>query len=310
MSDAALRYIDHILMEEDTDDGAHTLQESSDFQETERSFYKPVQTLTGPFDSLTNHIVPSDSSISMSSGLYCIVKHKRSFGGSEVVWDFKEGVPRVANPDPREGKMLHIIGVTIQNFLEGGNDAVKPGEDRARTTKNPLVFTESDIPIEEFDKLLLSTLDDQAIDWSTLLTKCAQMVASGDRRAVAALLTKIRRHSSPTDDWAERLAHYFADGLEARLAGTGTQVYKALAGKRISPLPRQLPQDLLHVDRVFPVSKSHKPRLEQPPRGPVGWLSPCPSHQLRHPPRLLVADLHQARGPSAWRAPKSPDHYR
>ncbi|GER43529.1 GRAS family transcription factor [Striga asiatica] len=264
MSDAALSYIDQILMEEDTEDGAHTLQGSSDFQATERSFYEVLgqkyphspqqeypqlyadhhyssmsgylidvvrerrfKTPTGPFDGLTDHIVPSNSSISPSSGLYSIVKHKRSFGGSEVV--------------------------EVKRFL--------PGEDGARTTKNPPVFTESDIPIEEFDKLLLFTLDDrdskdvqnptsavskarlwkshkvkrEAIDWSTLLTKCAQMVATGDSRAAAALLTEIRRHSSPNGDWAERLAHYFADGLEARLAGTGGQVYKSLGCDRISP---------------------------------------------------------------------------
>ncbi|CAA0842856.1 Scarecrow-like protein 9 [Striga hermonthica] len=295
MSDAALRYIDQILMEEDTDDGAHMLEESSHFQETERSFYEvlgkkyppspqqessqlyadhhysstsgtPIdvvresrfKTPTGPFDSLTDHIVPSDSSISPSSGLYCVVQHKRSIGGSEGVWDFKEGATRVSNFVPRQGKMLHIIRVTIQNPPEGENKAVKPSEDRARTTKNPPGFTESDIPIEEFDKLLLSTLDDrvskdvknprssvskarlvkshkvkrEAIDWSTLLSKCAEMVASDYRQAATSLLTEIRQHSSPNGDWAERLAHYFADGLEARLAGTGSQMYKSLV---ISP---------------------------------------------------------------------------
>ncbi|CAA0842853.1 Scarecrow-like protein 9 [Striga hermonthica] len=297
VSDAALSYIDQILMEEDTDDGSHTLQGSLDFQATERSFYEVLEqkyppspqqessklyanhrhsstsgylidvvresrfkSPTGPFDGLMDHNVPSDSSISPSSGLYSVVKHRRSFGRSAVVWDFKEGVARVANSIPREGKMLHIIRVTIQNPSEGENKAVKSGEHLARITKNPQVFTESNIPIEDFDNLLLSTLDDrdskdmhnprsavrkarlgkshkvkrEQIDWSTLLTKCAQMVESGDRRAAASLLTKIRRHSSSNGDWAERLAHYFADGLEARLAGTGGQVYKSLACNRIS----------------------------------------------------------------------------
>ncbi|CAA0842855.1 Scarecrow-like protein 9 [Striga hermonthica] len=191
MSDAALRFIDQILMEEDTDDGTHTLQESSHFQETERSFYDVLRKKYPPspqqessqlyadhhyswtsgtlidvvresrFKTPTDHIVPSNSSISPSSGLYSVVKHKRSIGRSEVVKDFKEGVARVANSVPRKGKILHIIEVTIQNPPEGENKVVKPGEDRARTTKNPPVFTESDIPLEEFDKLLLSTLDDR-----------------------------------------------------------------------------------------------------------------------------------------------------
>ncbi|KAK4777133.1 hypothetical protein SAY86_005821 [Trapa natans] len=66
------------------------------------------------------------------------------------------------------------------------------------------------------------------VDMRTLLTLCAQAVATGDRRSATDLLDQIRRHSSLTGDGMQRMAHYFADGLEARLAGSGTEVYKAV----------------------------------------------------------------------------------
>ncbi|KAM3281041.1 scarecrow-like protein 14 [Capsicum chacoense] len=67
-----------------------------------------------------------------------------------------------------------------------------------------------------------------AVDLRTILTLCAQAVAADDRRTANEFLKQIRQNSSPTGDGMQRLAHYFADGLEARMAGSGTQVYTAL----------------------------------------------------------------------------------
>lgn len=73
------------------------------------------------------------------------------------------------------------------------------------------------------------------VDLRTLLTLCAQAVAADDRRRANELLKQIRQHSSPTTgDGMQRMAHYFADGLEARMAGSGTQSYKAVITKPTS----------------------------------------------------------------------------
>lgn len=66
------------------------------------------------------------------------------------------------------------------------------------------------------------------VDLRTLLTLCAQAVAADDRRTAIEFLKQIRKHSSPMGDGMQRMAHYFADGLEARIAGSGTQIHKAL----------------------------------------------------------------------------------
>ncbi|KAG4393336.1 hypothetical protein GLYMA_03G065700v4 [Glycine max] len=74
----------------------------------------------------------------------------------------------------------------------------------------------------------------EVVDLRTLLFLCAQAVAADDHRNANELLKHIRQHSTPFGDGNQRLAHIFADGLEARLAGTGSQIYKGLVGKRTS----------------------------------------------------------------------------
>ncbi|XP_022765133.1 scarecrow-like protein 14 [Durio zibethinus] len=72
------------------------------------------------------------------------------------------------------------------------------------------------------------------VDLRTLLTLCAQSVATDDRRSANQLLKQIRQHSSSMGDGMQRMAHYFVDGLEARLAGSGTKIYTALITKPTS----------------------------------------------------------------------------
>lgn len=72
------------------------------------------------------------------------------------------------------------------------------------------------------------------VDLWTLLTQCAQSVASNDHRSSHELLKQIRQHSSPYGDGTQRLAYYFANGLEARLVGTETPSYSVLLGNGAS----------------------------------------------------------------------------
>ncbi|CAH9109524.1 unnamed protein product [Cuscuta epithymum] len=69
----------------------------------------------------------------------------------------------------------------------------------------------------------------EVVDLESLLMGCAQSIAAAEYRDAADQLQKIRQHSSPTGNANQRMANYFADGLEARLAGTGTKLYLALS---------------------------------------------------------------------------------
>lgn len=79
-----------------------------------------------------------------------------------------------------------------------------------------------------------TTSNKTEVDLRTLLILCAQAVSSDDRRTADDYLKQIRQHASPFGNGSQRLAHYFANGLEARLGGTGSQVYAALGSKRTS----------------------------------------------------------------------------
>ncbi|KAJ6834669.1 scarecrow-like protein 9 [Iris pallida] len=76
------------------------------------------------------------------------------------------------------------------------------------------------------------TEEEEVVDLRTLLVDCAEAVAADDRSAANELLKQIRKSSSPFGDGSQRVAHCFADGLEARLAGTGCQIYRSLSAKK------------------------------------------------------------------------------
>ncbi|KAL1298478.1 hypothetical protein HN51_042831 [Arachis hypogaea] len=65
------------------------------------------------------------------------------------------------------------------------------------------------------------------VDLWSLLTQCAQAVANYDQRNAYDTLKQIRQHSSPAGDGMQRMAHYFAIGLETRL-NAGTPSYLPL----------------------------------------------------------------------------------
>lgn len=71
------------------------------------------------------------------------------------------------------------------------------------------------------------------VDLWTLLTQCAQAVSNYDQRTANELLNQIRQHSNPSGDGNQRLAHYFAKGLETRLAA-GTPLYLPFASNETS----------------------------------------------------------------------------
>ncbi|CAA2993277.1 scarecrow-like protein 14 [Olea europaea var. sylvestris] len=73
----------------------------------------------------------------------------------------------------------------------------------------------------------------EVIDLRSLLTRCAQAMADYNTATVNELLKQIWQYSSPYGNATERLAHCFANAIEARAAGTGSTLYTALTSRRI-----------------------------------------------------------------------------
>ncbi|XP_019198996.1 PREDICTED: scarecrow-like protein 11 [Ipomoea nil] len=74
----------------------------------------------------------------------------------------------------------------------------------------------------------------QIVDLTDLLARCAQAEAAHDKKNFDHRLAAIRQHSSQFGDAAERLAHCFANAVEARAAGTGTSLYASITRRRMS----------------------------------------------------------------------------
>ncbi|XP_047981830.1 scarecrow-like protein 14 [Salvia hispanica] len=200
-SDAILKLIGIMLMEEDDDDLENKpcmLHDCLALQATEKSLY----------DLLNNN---SDNDLDSSS--------------DNITDKQKQKKNRYREDDYRSNKQL------ASNL---------GGEDEA---------------LEMFDKVLLCSHSDctmpkantkkpggrrggggakkqlVVVDLHTLLMQCAQAVATFDTATVTDLLAKIRRHSSPHGDGTQRLAHYFANALEARVAGTASAAYTAFSNR-------------------------------------------------------------------------------
>ncbi|GAA0164068.1 hypothetical protein LIER_39714 [Lithospermum erythrorhizon] len=77
-----------------------------------------------------------------------------------------------------------------------------------------------------------------AVDLRTLLAGCVRAIASNDPASANEKLLLIKKHASPTGDACQRMANAFATGIEARLAGTGSEIYGALSSKKISALDK------------------------------------------------------------------------
>ncbi|KAG5515251.1 hypothetical protein RHGRI_036325 [Rhododendron griersonianum] len=74
----------------------------------------------------------------------------------------------------------------------------------------------------------------EVVDLTTLLSECARAISRADISSVNNLLNGIRQHSSPYGDGIERMAHYFANALEARLARIGQTLYAGFTTSWIS----------------------------------------------------------------------------
>ncbi|GER45725.1 scarecrow transcription factor family protein [Striga asiatica] len=125
-----------------------------------------------------------------------------------------------------------------------------------RSSKQSVTYVDEIELSEMFDRVLLCTdpdehhsgdvssggsaqtvknsTNDDSVDLRTLLISCAQSVASDDRATAYEQLRQIGKHSSPTGDGYQRLAYVFATGLQARLAGTGAELYTSLTRRNIT----------------------------------------------------------------------------
>ncbi|XP_028757113.1 scarecrow-like protein 30 [Neltuma alba] len=241
-SNDILRYISDILMDEEDELESKPcmLQHCAALQAAEKSFYDVLSAT-----SASPHHSPAASSLGNSGG-YTSTDHT-----NEADWSCYLCPDEVA-PDSLTGTTQHAEGGLHISAPSGWREKRSheiddiTNEEEGRGSKIPAAHSEDSEQSAVFDELLLylretgegmaqkGSMDSEgspkanrskkgankgvAVDLWTLLTQCAQAVGNYDQRNANELLKQIRQHSSPFGDGIERLSHYFANGLEARLA--------------------------------------------------------------------------------------------
>ncbi|XP_078161974.1 scarecrow-like protein 33 [Carex rostrata] len=171
--------------------------------------------------------------------------------GSKNSLDFRSGEEKESN---------------LLNKSKGKNSSNDPDWDLpgGRSRKIPMFSHEETIRDEMFDKVLLYHGENYANEeipelnpnsssenqnhynnLKALLISCAQEVSNNNIKSSAHLIKQIRKQASPIGDGVQRLSSILADGLEARLAGIGSETYRQLVNRRLSAT------DNLKVYRMF-----------------------------------------------------------
>ncbi|KAL2898942.1 Scarecrow-like protein 9 [Bienertia sinuspersici] len=106
-----------------------------------------------------------------------------------------------------------------------------------------ITVTEHRIQVMILQRARRSDHKELVIDLRGLLARCAQCIAQVELSYAYDMLKQIRRHSSPYEDFLQRVAHYLANGLEARLEGKGMQLSHANVETSAS--------EVLKANRIF-----------------------------------------------------------
>ncbi|KAL3653179.1 hypothetical protein CASFOL_002860 [Castilleja foliolosa] len=228
-----INFISEMLMEEDLGDKPSMLHDLLALQATEKSFY---DALTNNLDHNSDKNLDKSFSDSMSlghgseprdqtSGDYSEAKKNRSREDSDLTEHNRSNKQLASNTNEDSEPLEKYDGVLICSETarcEAGKMSLeneqskKGGPNRRRKNKN--------ITLKE------------SVDLRSLLMQCAQAISDFDNKTLNHLLSEIRQHSSPIGDGVERVAHYFANALEARLAGTGIASYTMFESKKRSTI--------------------------------------------------------------------------
>ncbi|XP_057953769.1 scarecrow-like protein 33 [Malania oleifera] len=249
-----------ILMSDDIEEKLGTFVDPLALRATEKSFYealgkkyppspthltfcKPVEKFSCNYNSSNNFNFQSTSQMPFSSEGICynglmkpsVTTNPSSSSRDEsILKQFRKG-------EEKARKYLPVIDFESHDLVVEKNDKEKEhskctanedsknnrasgligGKDRAKRRRNVVV------------------------DLSDLLISCAEALAGTDIRTTNKLLKEIRQHSSYIGDGSQRMAHYFANALEARLAGTGAQISSDMFSKTPPPI------DVLKFYRSF-----------------------------------------------------------
>ncbi|PKI31412.1 hypothetical protein CRG98_048199, partial [Punica granatum] len=209
------------------------ISENFILQSTANSGLQPADLLVSA-PQVSNFYTQSDLALQFQRGVEEASKFLPK--GNQFFIDLESSSFNLAPKEKPSTVLVKMEKEEEQYSLPNGNKEKKNHEreetefDEQRSNKQSAVYEEEAAELSEmFDKILIFP----------------HAVSTDDRRTAREYLKQIRQHSSPFGDGSQRLAHCFANGLEARLEGNGTQIYNALSSKRTSAV------DMLKAYQVY-----------------------------------------------------------
>nr|VDD07831.1 unnamed protein product [Brassica oleracea] len=277
-STTLLRYVTQILMEESVGDKQSMFYDSLALRKTEEMLQQVIT------DSKAHSFTTSDASGSIGSSSSSLpvneIVVKSMFSDAESDLQFRRGLEEARKFLPNSDQWVFNLERPVEVIKEEMGLRVKKSHERefldleeVRSSKQSATNVEDVEVTDMFDKVLLldgqcdpQTLSEnkhqqtkkkktktkkksQVIDFRTLLTHCAQAISTGDKTTALDLLLQIRQDSSPQGDASQRLAHCFANALEARLQGTTGPVIQTYYNA-ITSL-KETASDILKAYRVY-----------------------------------------------------------
>ncbi|KAG2288907.1 hypothetical protein Bca52824_048511 [Brassica carinata] len=267
-STTLLRYVTQILMEESVGDKQSMFYDSLALRKTEEMLQQVIT------DSKAHSFTTSDASGSIGSS-------SSNLPVNEIVVKSMFRLEEARKFLPNSDQWVFNLERPVEVIKEEMGLRVKKSHERefldleeVRSSKQSATNVEDVEVTDMFDKVLLldgqcdpQTLSEnkhqqtkkkkkkkskkksQVIDFRTLLTHCAQAISTGDKTTALDLLLQIRQDSSPQGDASQRLAHCFANALEARLQGTTGPVIQTYYNA-ITSL-KETASDILKAYRVY-----------------------------------------------------------
>ncbi|KAL2898938.1 Scarecrow-like protein 14 [Bienertia sinuspersici] len=266
--DHCLKFISDILLEEDLDEDYGSAQDYTTLQATEKSLYDVL----GESNPHSSDCFPGfqnqspDSSSSNKS--YRSVEPNLSVSPPELdpiadVNDSGDGVVNVASelssaiPEAEKGKKTVKGSRRKKKSCQSDETS---GGGRSNKIRAPSGDDNDYVEMKEYDDVLLCCegKDDAALSPDKECSmeekrgkKLSKKTGGGrsskgdgkkqiwrgknfDLKTASDLLKQIRQHCSPYGDSIQRLAHHVANGLETRLAGTGSTVSTNVCDMKIS----------------------------------------------------------------------------
>ncbi|CAH9094273.1 unnamed protein product [Cuscuta europaea] len=243
-SDPVIKYINQILLGDSIDENMHSmLYDPVVLRTAENSFYEVLHDKNGADTT-------SESNIGSFNTDQWIVDPEESKSSMD------SDPPDLSFPSSSRTKSDSLNTDSSRRKKHNHPDECGLEEEEERSSKYSAVCKVEVELSEMFDKVLICTdniivggkgiieekkgkrsrksnsmkhnATSQIIDLESLLTNCAKSIAFLDDRAAGEQLKKIRQHSSLTGNAIQRMAHAFANALEARLNGTGPQLCAAL----------------------------------------------------------------------------------